>query len=84
MELSSIYLISVGVVCIFWIYAALDNGHFDKKETVQLFLIVTGAYIITKIPALGLGELAIVLGSLLLSVGMQVFKLLANGKTDKK
>lgn len=79
-----IFILSVGGVCILWIIVAFkNNGGFQPKEIVQLFLFISGAYVLIKIPTPGIAELGIVLGTLILSVGMKVFKLMANGK-DKE
>lgn len=82
---SEIYLIAISVIVSgLWLWVAWkDNGKFDKKEIVQLFLIYGSVYVFYEFERFGLGGLAIVLGSLIISTGMKVFKLLANGKEQQ-
>ena len=79
---SEIYLTIITIIVSgLWLWVAWkDNGKFDKKEVVQLFLIYSSVYVFYEFEKFGLGGLAIVLGSLIISTGMKVFKLLANGK----
>ena len=81
MEFNEIFLIVAAIIvsALFTWVAWKDNGKFDKKEIVQLFLILASIYALYNIKDFGLGGLAIILGSLIISVGMRVFKLLANG-----
>ena len=65
-----------------WIKASMkENGGFDKKESVQLLLGLLSVYGVYNFEKFGLGGLALVLGSLLLSVKIDVFKF---GQNDIK
>ena len=55
-----------------------ENGEFDKRETVQLLLGLLSIYVAYNFEKFGLGGLALVLGSLLLSVKIEVFKFTQN------
>ena len=80
---SEIYLILTAVLFGgLWILASSkENGGFDKREGVQLLLGLLSIYVCYEFEKFGIAGLALVLGSLLISVKIDVFKF---GQNDIK